>query len=164
MPRPMRVTTRKNVLLACVAAFGISMAPVAVSHFNDKEMGQSYRQSWFAMIAMNFGPMASMLKGEIPWNDAQMATWGAELGNLAAMDGTRGFAPGSEKGTTRAKPEIWKNMDDFSAKMTDFTDAAKNLAEVSGSGDKKAIAGAIAAAGKSCKGCHDEYKSENYLY
>ncbi|MFK7975087.1 MAG: cytochrome c [Halioglobus sp.] len=160
----MKITFAKRILLASVAALSITAAPIAVSHLDDKEMGQSYRQSWFALVALNFGPMTSMLKGDIPWNDAQMANWGKELGALASMDGTRGFAPGSEKGTTRAKPEIWKNMDDFKAKMGDFTEAATNLAAVSGSGDKKAIAGAIAATGKSCKGCHDEYKAENYLY
>lgn len=160
----MSTSSHKTLLLAAVAALGIGMAPVAVSHLNDKEMGQSYRQSWFALVAMNFGGMATMLEGKIPWNDEQMATWGKELGILVSMDANRGFVPGTEKGTTRAKPEIWENKDDFNSKMADFKKAAAALAEVSGSGDKKAIANGIMATGKTCKSCHDEYKAENYLY
>lgn len=159
-----RLSAPRNLVLAAVTALGIGITPLALSHFDDKEMPQSYRQSFFAMVAMNFGPMVSMLKGEIPWDDAQMANWGKELGILATLDATRGFSAGSDKGTTRAKPEIWSNKDDFNAKMKDFSEAATALAAAAGSGDKKAIAGGIAATGKSCKSCHDEYKAENYLY
>lgn len=164
MPASSRAVSPKTLLLTVVAALGIASAPVAVSHFNDKEMGQSYRQSWFALVAMNFGGMATMLEGKIPWNDEQMAKWGKELGILVSMDANRGFVEGTEKGTTRAKPDIWKNKDDFNAKMADFKEAATALAGVSGSGDKEAIAKGIMATGKTCKACHDEYKSENYLY
>lgn len=156
--------TPRTLCLAAITALGVVLTPLATAHFNDKEMPQSYRQSWFAMVAMNFGPMASMLKGEIPWNDEQMAAWGKELGILATLDVSRAFGPGSDKGTTRAKPEIWENMDDFNAKMDDFRDAAALLSTAAASGDKKAIGQGIAATGKSCKSCHDEYKSENYLY
>jgi len=160
----LRVFAPKTLSIALLTAAGIGITPMAVSHFNDKEMPQSYRQSYFAMVAMNFGPMASMLKGEIPWNDDQMATWGKELGILATLDTARAYGPGSDKGTTRAKPEIWENRDDFNAKMGDFQQAAQQLAAASATGDKKAIAQGIAATGKSCKSCHDEYKAENYLY
>ncbi len=111
--------------IACAAAAGALLAsPLALSHFNDKEPLQSYRQSWFAMIAMNFGPLVETAKGNMPWNDAQVAAWATQLNQLAGMDTSRGFAPGSDKGTTRAKPEIWKNMEDFGQKMDDFRAAS----------------------------------------
>ena len=116
------------------------------------------------MIALNFGPITSMLKGEMPWDDARMKAYADQLATLANMDTARGFGPGTDKGTTRAKPEIWDNMDDFNAKMEDLRVAANELKAAADSGDKQAIGGAVAATGKACKACHDEYKSKDYLY
>ncbi|MCR9106821.1 MAG: cytochrome c [Gammaproteobacteria bacterium] len=143
---------------------GLALSPLAVSHFNDKEVMQSYRQSWFAMVATNFGPMVSMLKGEMPWDDARMQAAADQLAQLTAMDISRGFSPGTEKGTTRAKPEIWENMEDFSAKMDDLRSTSAALQTAAASGDRKAIGKAVGDVGQSCKACHDEYKSEDYLY
>lgn len=154
----------RNSLLVLVTSASLGLAPGAVSHMNDKEMAQSYRQSWFALVGMNFGPMVEMLKGNIPWNDEQMAAWGNDLATLATMDIARGFVDGSEKGTTRAKPEIWQNKADFAQKMDDMKTAIAALQTAAASGDKGAIGKNIAATGKSCKSCHDEYKSKDYLY
>lgn len=159
----MSKTLRKGLITAASVA-AITLSPLAISHFNDKEPAQSYRQSWFAMVGANFGPMVSMLKGEMPWDDARMAASAEQLAQLAAMDISRGFADGTDKGTTRAKPEIWANKADFSSKMDDFKSAAADLQAAVAGGDKKVIAGQIGAVGKSCKSCHDEYKSKNYLY
>ena len=48
--------------------------------------------------------------------------------------------------------------------MDDMAMAVKALQTAANSGDRKAIAGDIAATGKACKACHDEYKSKDYLY
>ncbi|MCP4211657.1 MAG: cytochrome c [Halieaceae bacterium] len=153
-----------KILLAVTTVAVVTLSPAAISHLNDKEVPQSYRQSWFTMIALNFGPMVAMVKGEIPWNDDQMTVYADELAILTSMDGMRGFADGSDKGTTRAKPGIWENKEDFKAKMDDMAMAVKTLQTAANSGDRKAIAGDIAATGKACKACHDEYKSKDYLY
>ena len=44
----------------------------------------------------------------------------------------RGFAPGSDKGKTRAKPEIWDNKADFEEKLGNF-ECKQKLAEVAAS-------------------------------
>ncbi len=160
MPRSTRTT-----LLSLAAVAGLILSPLAVSHLDDKELYQSYRQSWFALLGVNFGPVVAMVKGEIPWDDEQMAAYTDELATLVQLDVMRGFADGSEKGTTRAKPEIWDNKADFEAKMDDMKTAVADLqGAVSAGADRKAIAGQVAATGKACKACHDEYKSEDYLY
>ena len=74
------------------------------------------------------------------------------------------FGPGTDKGTTRAKPEIWQNQEDFKVKLTNMREALAGLQVAAGSGDKKIVAQAVGDAGKSCKACHDEYKAKNYLY
>ncbi len=140
------------------------LSPIAMSHYNDKEVLQSYRQSWFTLLAMNFGPMGAMVKGEMPWDDAKMQAYANDLAAITQLDLVRGFAPGSEKGTTRAKPDIWKNQDDFAAKFKDLQNAAAELKSAAAGGDRKQIAAQVGATGKTCKACHDEYKAKNYLY
>jgi cytochrome c556 len=155
----------RTQVLALVTISGLLLSPLAISHFDDKQIPQSYRQSWFAMIAANFGPMVAMVKGEIPWQENEMAAYADQLAALTTLDVMRGFADGSDKGTTRAKPDIWENMPDFQAKMDDLDKAVGALQEVANQGtDRKAIAAAVGATGEACKACHDEYKSKDYLY
>ena len=42
--------------------------------------------------------------------------------------------------------------------------AAAGLLEAAQSGDKGAIGAAVKKTGGTCKSCHDEYKSKDYLY
>ncbi len=112
-------TTVRSLALALAAAGGIALSLQATAHLNDKEPMQSYRQSYFTLVAMNFGPIGAMLKGEIPWDEARVKMLADELAALASMDVSRAFGPGSDKGTTRAKPEIWENQEDFAAKLAD---------------------------------------------
>jgi cytochrome c556 len=157
--------SQRNTILAIITLAGLALSPLAISHYDDKEVHQSYRQSWFAMLAVNFGPMVAMVKGEIPWEEMQMAGYADQLAALTTLDVMRGFAGGSDKGTTRAKPEIWENKADFESKMNDLTKAVNALQVVANEGtDRKAIAAQVGATGKACKACHDDYKSKDYLY
>ena len=75
-----------------------------------------------------------------------------------------GFAPGSEKGKTRAKPAIWENTDDFAQKLANFRSEAAALAAAANAGDKAATIEQFKQTGGTCKACHDNYKSRGYLY
>lgn len=154
----------RTALLSVTLATGIAASWQASAHFDDKEPLQSYRQSYFTMLAMNLGPVGAMLKGEMPWNDTALQGYADDLAALGTLDIMRGFAPGSEQGTTRAKPEIWKNLADFEGKFQDLQTAAVALQEAARQGDKKAIGMSVGAVGKACKACHDDYKSKDYLY
>ena len=154
----------RHYVPATAATAGLLLSPLATSHFDDKEIPQSYRQSWFALVAANFGPMAAMVKGEMPWDERQMAGYADQLAALTTLDVMRGFPDGSDKGTTRAKPEIWENKPDFEKKLGDLRSAVDELQQAANGDDRKAIAMQVGATGKACKACHDDYKSKNYLY
>lgn len=153
----------KRVIVGAALCSALLSLPAA-AHFDEEQVPQSYRQSYFALLAANFGPMVATVKGEIPWDQTKMENWGNDLAALSTLDVMRGFVDGSDKGTTRAKPEIWTNKDDFTAKLEDLHKALASLQQATASGDRKAIGEQVAAAGKACKSCHDDYKAENYLY
>ena len=140
------------------------LAIPAVAHIERSEPIQSLRQSYFALVGMTFGPMADMVKGKIDWDDATFQRWASDLAALSTVQVERGFAPGSEQGKTRAKPEIWLDMEDFSEKLANFRQEAAVLSEVAMAGDRAAIGEQLGKTGGTCKACHDNYKSRGYLY
>jgi len=142
---------------------GLASAPLALSHLDSSAFILSYRQSLFAILGGNFGPMSSMIKGEMPWNDDQFQAYAKDLATASQLDFMRGFPAGSEGGRSRAKPGIWNNMEDFEQKMADMREQSQIMAEVAASGDKRAILQQFQKTGGTCKACHDDYKSKDYL-
>ncbi|MED5315685.1 MAG: cytochrome c [Pseudomonadota bacterium] len=153
----------KKMLVSTLLGMSL-MSASTWAHIEQSEPLQSLRQSYFALLGMTFSPMGDMVKGKIEWNDALFTEWANDLNHAAQFGVERGFAPGSEKGTTRAKADIWSNMDDFQSKLDDFRAAAATLAETAAGGDQAASRDQFIATGGTCKACHDEYKSKNYLY
>ena len=66
---------------------------------------------------------------------------------------------GPDVGKTRAKPEIWQKPEDFTAKDRDFEQAVAQFKAAADSGDLSQINATFSALGKTCKACHDSYRS-----
>ena len=152
----------KTILLSTTLAAAVAVPVWA--HIERSEPLQSMRQSYFALLGMTLSPMGDMVKGKIDWDDARFARWAQDLAAVASFEVERGFAPGSEEGKTRAKPDIWLDMDDFNSKLNDLRAQSAKLVEVSGGNDEGAIKAQFGATAKTCKTCHDQYKSKDYLY
>ena len=150
--------------LVAMFALLVSLSSAVSAHIEKTEPLQSLRQSYFALLGMTFAPMGDMVKGKIEWDAARFSGWADDLHRAAQFHVERGFAPGTEQGTTRAKPNIWSNMDDFQSKLDDFRAAAASLAEIATEGDPATSREQFVATGGTCKACHDEYKSKDYLY
>ena len=67
---------------------------------------------------------------------------------------------GPDVGKTGAKPEIWRTHEDFVAKDRDFAMAAKALNAAAASGNVEAMRSSFGNLGKTCKACHEKYRSE----
>jgi cytochrome c556 len=72
------------------------------------------------------------------------------------------FPPGTgpDIAKTGAKPEIWQNPKDFEAKTIDFQKAAQAFGGAVAGSDLNAIKASFGDLGKTCKACHDKYRSE----
>jgi cytochrome c556 len=150
--------------LVAMLALLVSLSSAVSAHIEKTEPLQSLRQSYFALLGMTFAPMGDMVKGKIEWDAVRFSGWADDLHHAAQFHVERGFAPGTEQGTTRAKPNIWSNMDDFQSKLDDFRAAAASLAEIATERDPGTSREQFLATGGTCKACHDEYKSKDYLY
>ena len=72
------------------------------------------------------------------------------------------FPPGTgpDVGKTRAKAEIWQKPEDFAAKTRTFQQVAAAFNAAAAGGDVAAIKAGAGELGKTCKACHDLYRSE----
>ena len=148
---------RTRLIFAAAATLGIAAVATAAVK---PETAIAYRQAGYTMLGWNFGPMAQMVRGKAPWDAAEFARR-AERVALIAPQLLEGFPEGSDTGaTTDAKPEIWKNMDDFKAKMDELVKQSKLLAEVAKSGDEAKMKEQFKKLAGACGSCHDKYKAD----
>ena len=104
--------------------------------------------------------MGAMAQGRAPWDAKAFAT-AAERAAFISSVAPDTFPPGSEAGApTEAKPEIWRNQEEFGRMMRDLQDKTRALATAARSGDQNAAKAALGAAGQTCKACHDKYKAD----
>ncbi len=71
-----------------------------------------------------------------------------------------GFVEGTDKGETKAKPEIWSEADKFRAAQTKMQDEMVKLNAAAKTGDLAQIKAAFGPVGQACKSCHDNFRKE----
>ncbi len=153
---------KRKTVLACTAATLFAVA--AVAHGAGKptpaERAVGYRQGVYHAIGWNFGPMAGMVKGEIPFDAKSFALRAERVAFLSTLP-LEGFIPDSRVGNTEAKQEIWDNMDDFKSKLETFQTEAAKLAEPAKTASAvDALKPQFGKVGQACKDCHDKYKED----
>lgn len=146
---------KPTVALAAILTFGMA-GTAAADQFQD---AIDYRQAAFTVIKGNFKPMGAMVKGKIPYDSEAFTEYAANLAAMARM-ADDGFIDGSDMGDTAAKSAVWEERADFDAKMKKFQEQTANLAVLAKSGSLDDIKPQFAAAAKSCKSCHDDFKEE----
>lgn len=122
-----------------------------------------FRQATMKLYKWYLGPMGGMVKGKIPFDAARFKSRAEGLATAASLDLTEGFPQNSfsdSESDTDAKPEIRENWEDFVSKYKALKDASEKLASVASTGDMAAMKKQFGAAGKTCKGCHDEYREK----
>jgi cytochrome c556 len=139
------------------AVLFITSAQVALAQ--KPEQAIKYRRGVFAVIGWNFGSMAAMVKGKKPYNAEEFAR-NAEIVAFMSKLPLEGFTPGSESGDTKAKPEIWLEMEDFKAKLEKMQQEVTALEKVAKTGDLEAAKSQLGEAGQACKACHDKFRNK----
>ena len=147
----------KRVLYLLFAVLFVSSAQYALAQ--KPEQAIKYRRGVFAVIGWNFGNMAAMAKDKKPYNADEFAR-NAEIVAFMSKLPLEGFTPGSESGDTKAKPEIWLDMEDFKAKLEKMQQEVAALEKVAKTGNFDAAKEQLGEAGQACKDCHDKYRNK----
>ncbi len=154
----MREVFRTMMSLA-TAVLALATALPAAAQFAKPEDAIKYRKAVFTVMGTHFGRVAAMANGRIPF-DAKVAADSAEIATSMSKLPYVAFLPGTDKGDTRAKPELWTDGDKvkrlaekMQEEMVKFNVAAKT-------GNIDTIKAAAGETGKACKACHDDYRKE----
>jgi len=143
--------------------FSLAVAMVvtlpAQAQFAKPEDAVKYRKASFTVMSAHFGRLGAMASGRMPY-DAKAAAENADVALTLSKLPWAAFGEGTDKGDTRAKPEIWKE----SAKYKEAADKMQvemgklNVAAKAGNID--ALKAAFGPAAASCKACHDNFRKD----
>ena len=146
--------------LFSLTAFALT-ASVAHAQMKPEEAIKT-RQAGYAFMAWNMGKIKANLDGN--FNKEQVINAANAVAGIANSGMGALFIPGTEKEVngvkTRAKPEIFTDKEGVAAVAKPYLAATNNLAKVAATGDVEAIKTAFAETGKTCKGCHDKFRTE----
>ena len=155
------MTSMKYRPALAAAAIGLVTSLTALpaaAQYRNADAAIKYRQSAMSLQGNHMGRLFAMIKGDVPF-DAKVA---AENIEIVALLNSRvqfaAFIDGSDKGNTRAKPEIWTEKDKFAAAVAKSQEDVVKLSAAGKTGNLDQIKTAAGAVGQSCKACHDAYQ------
>lgn len=146
------------VVAIAVATLAVA-GPAAAQSFQKAEDAIKYRQGALRVLSAHFGPLGAMANGRIPF-DARAAARHADVIAMVSTLPWAGFVAGSDKGETRALPEIWKEEAEFKAAAEKMQGEVQKLAAAAKTGNLDNLKAAFGPAANSCKACHDNYRKD----
>ncbi|MDP2621191.1 MAG: cytochrome c [Hyphomicrobiales bacterium] len=102
--------------------------------------------------------LTAMFKGETAFDGKAVAFAGYTIANDFAAARTL-FPEGSVRDDSRAKPEIWQDMEGFIAALENADAAAKAVAATGEANDEAAFKEAFGGLGKACGDCHEKFRA-----
>lgn len=142
------------------AILAASALPVLAYAQAKPEQQIEYRQSAMTVTARSVGVLAAMAKGDMPFNKEVAQRHATLIASLSDLPLTAGaYGPGTDKGApTKADPKVWSEADKFKAAYEKFAMAARALPAAAA--DQKSLQAALGDLGKTCKGCHDDFRQK----
>jgi len=149
----------KKQILPVAVVFGLIAALPAAAQFQKPEDAIKYRKAAFNVMATHFARVGAMANGRVPF-DAKAVAQNAEIANMMSALPYSAFGEGTDKGDTKAKPEVWTEGDKFRAAATKMQEEMAKLNAAAKTGNLDAIKAAFGPVGQACKACHDHFRKE----
>ena len=149
---------RKRIILTAVSMLLLIVFYESLS-FADSHGIIKYRQNVMKSTAGHMGAIVDILKNRLPL-EAHIVDHARSMLQISRMIMSM-FPEGSGKGRTRSKQAIWENWSEFESAANDFERESAKLSKVAESGDMEALAKQVRATGKTCSGCHRNFRKRN---
>ncbi|PUE06591.1 MULTISPECIES: cytochrome c [unclassified Limnohabitans] len=137
----------------------LTLAIPAQAQFAKPEDAIKYRKASYSVMAAHFGRLGAMANGRAPY-DAKLAAENAELVAVMSKLPWAAYGEGTDKGDTRAKPEIWKESAKFKEASDKMQAEIVKLNVAAKAGNLDALKVAFGPAAASCKACHDNFRKD----
>ena len=148
----------KYIASLAIAAGAIGLAAPAVAQFAKPEDAVKYRQNALFVMGQHFGRIGAMVNGRVPY-DAKVATDNAEIVSDMSKLPWAGFAPGTERLSRKAKPEIWTEQVKFKEHSDKLVSETAKLVAAARTNNLDNLKTAFGSAAGTCKACHDAYQA-----
>lgn len=142
---------KKSLILACAVA---GFATVTLAHQGVQNPAVKARMHAMMAIGQNTKILGSMAKGATGFDAAVARAAASEIAAHAAQS-KKLFADRQDDPKSEAKPVIWENYGDFTAKLDALIAASARINQVASEDELIAVVGAI---GATCKDCHQTYR------
>lgn len=125
-------------------------------HAAEPENYIKYRQAIMKAIGGHMGASSQIVRGKVS-PDEDLTLHASALARLNT-DIARLFPEGSDLGETKATEAVWDDRAKFEQAADAARDATAAFAEAAAGGDAETIRAAHKEVGKSCKGCHKDFR------
>jgi cytochrome c556 len=119
------------------------------------------RKGQFEILAHSIGILGGMARGNVPYDAAAAKAAADNIATVTRLNQAALWPAGSHNGTikgTRAQPNIFDNVADFTAKWQELGKRAAALQSAAGNG-LEALRPAVGAVGGACQDCHEKYRA-----
>ena len=140
-------------------AVAMAMTLPAQAQFAKPEDAVKYRKASFTVMSAHFGRLGAIANGRMPY-DAKAAAENADVALTLSKLPWAAFGEGTDKGETRAKPEIWKESAKFKEAADKMQVEMGKLNVAAKAGNIDALKAAFGPAAASCKACHDNFRKD----
>jgi cytochrome c556 len=140
-------------------AVAMAVTLPAQAQFAKPEDAVKYRKASFTVMSAHFGRLGAMANGRMPY-DAKTAAENAEIALTLSKLPWAAFGEGTDKGDTRAKPEIWKEAAKYKEAADKMQVEMGKLNVAAKAGNIDALKAAFGPAAASCKACHDNFRKD----
>jgi cytochrome c556 len=151
-------TIQKTIFAGVALALMASSATAQIVGKTEDQI--RWRQSAYTTMAWSMNRIKANVEGT--FNKEQVVEAANVIQAIANSKMGALYQPGSDKGKgwedTRLKPEFFTDKETLGKVAGAFNKAANEMAKAAASGDQLAVTDAFDALGKSCKGCHDNFK------
>jgi len=151
---------KKLAVSLATAAMALGLAgTVAAQSFQKPEDAIRYRQGALRVMAAHFGALGAMANGRAPYDAAAAARHADVLAVVHTLPWSA-FTPGTDKGETRAKPEIWSEAGKFKEGHERLHNDMVKLVAAAKTGNLDSLKAAWGPNSGSCKACHDNFRKD----
>ena len=149
----------KQIIKVAALIVLLSLCFFGSSSLADSKGIIKYRQNVMKSTAGHMGAIVDILKNDLPLQ-AHILDHTRSIQQNSKMTLAM-FPKGTGIGNTKAKPAIWENWSKYESAVQDFESESAKLAKVVESGDVEALAKQVRATGKTCGGCHRNFRQRD---
>lgn len=147
------------IILVCLVFIAAAISG-AHAQFSKPEVAIKYRKSVMFLMAQHFGRMGAMVKEEIPYNQEVFAQNAILVETLSRLPWEAVMVPGTDKGDTTLKASVFEQPSEFNQAAQTLQAQTGKLVSAAQAGDFTAIKMQFGEVGKSCKACHEQFRTK----